>query len=66
MRKYYLEVFNIYFSKNYNLRYFVVSNVAQKSRCFRGKKYRFPGGGGGGGINIRFRPKYSVWSMVFF
>jgi hypothetical protein len=46
MRKYYLEVFNIYFlHKNYNLRYFVVGNVALKSRCFRGKKYRFPKGG---------------------
>ncbi len=28
MRKYYLEVFNIYFLLNLNLRYFVVGNVA--------------------------------------
>ncbi len=52
MRKYYLEVSISIFSKNYNLRYFVVGNVARKSRCFRGKKYRFSEGGGR--INIRF------------
>jgi hypothetical protein len=52
MRNYYLEVFNIYFLKNYNLRYFVVGNVARKSRVFSWKNYR------GGVINIRFRPKY--------
>jgi hypothetical protein len=51
MRKYYLEFSKSIFSKNYNLRYFVVGNVARKSRCFRGKKYRFRGwwGVGGGG-----------------
>jgi hypothetical protein len=34
------------FLKNYNLRCFVVSNGAQKSRCFGEENYQIPGGGG--------------------
>jgi hypothetical protein len=36
----------LFFSKNYNLRYFVIGNVVRKSWCFRGEKYRFPKVGG--------------------
>jgi hypothetical protein len=46
MRKYYLEVFNIYFSKIYNLRY-LSSAMLRENHVFLGKKYRFPRGGGG-------------------
>jgi hypothetical protein len=56
MRKYYLEVFNIYFLQNLSFTLFVFGNVARKSCCFFGGKIQISKGGGG--INIRFRPKY--------
>jgi hypothetical protein len=41
---------------------FVVGNAARKSRCFLGKKYRFPRGGE---INIRFRSKYRPLKLYY-
>ncbi len=46
MRKY-IQKFSIsIFSKIYNLRYFIVGNVARKSRCFFGEKIQISKGGG--------------------
>jgi hypothetical protein len=54
MRKYYLEVFNIYFSKNSNLRYFVFAMLRENHAVLGGKNIDYQGGG----INICFRPTY--------
>jgi hypothetical protein len=56
------SIFMSFFSKIYNLRYFLIDSGARKSRFFRGEKFRFPNGGGG--INIHFRPKYRPLSLL--
>jgi hypothetical protein len=49
MRKYYLEIFNIYFLSNLSFTLAILSPamLRENHAVFLGKKYRFPRGGGG-------------------